>query len=91
MITSFLLGLLDRVVAYGLGGLPIAPEWLTGSGASVAGVLQNVADGVARWGFIVPFDVIGDVFPIAVAAWALAILIRVARIVLSYLTLGGGM
>jgi len=91
MVTSFLLDLLDRVVAWMLSGLGESPDWLDGLGVDGAARIQDVLDQVARWGFLVPFDTLNVVFPIALAGWGISITIRLVRIVASYLTLGGGM
>lgn len=91
MITTFLLSLFNTLIVSGIGVLPESPDWLEGLGLSVADPFQGVIDSVATWGFIVPFETIGAVFPVALGGWLLAIGVRLVRIVLSYLTLGGGM
>jgi hypothetical protein len=91
VITSSLLSFLDFVLGGMLSGLPAAPEWLQGVGAEGAGFLQSALNGVAKWGFIVPFETLAVVFPIAIGAFVLSIVIKVLRIVASYVTLGGGM
>jgi len=91
MILQALVNVLDAALAAMVGTMPGTPSWMDGFGASGAGILQNFINAAARWSFIIPFETIGTVFVISLAAAGLAIAIKVLRIIASYLTLGGGM
>jgi len=91
MITSALLSFVDTVAAFFLNGLPDSPVWVESFGVGGSAMLQGILDGAAKWGFIVPFETIGPVFQIAIGSFVVAISVKVVRIVLSYVTLGGGM
>lgn len=91
MITEALVSWIDRGIAAGYGVLPDVPvnlqEFFTTAPDQVAGYSFTLQ----QWGFLLPWDVFGVSIAITVAALLLGITIRLVRIVISYLTLGGGM
>lgn len=62
------------------------PSWLSdGSGALAE--IWGYGHGLGAW---LPWSLIGVVFPVVIACIGLGLLIKLTRIVLSFLTLGGG-
>lgn len=88
MILEWLYGLaatLWESLCAALPALPV-PAWLSGGAANVASVLGKAA-ALGNW---VPFDVAAVVVASVVACLLAGVAIKVARIAVSFLTVGGG-
>lgn len=88
MILELLYGLLATLwegLCSALPALPV-PAWLSGGAANVASVLGTAG----QLGYWVPFSVAAVVVSSVVACLLAGLGIKVARIVASFLTVGGG-
>lgn len=88
MITETVLDLCSRVIAWLVGLMPswTPPEWADSLGQTWADTLAN-AGGFSYW---LPFSAFAAAILGLSIAFALAVTIRIARIVASFATLGGG-
>lgn len=94
MITKIAVALLLGVPAWVLGQLPTVtlPTFFnsgTGSG-TVGGVMSSVVGYFNSWDNLFPLDQAGYALGIVASSWAAALIIKVVRIVASFLTAGGG-
>lgn len=88
MITSWLLGLITGFIAWAVSLLPTwdPPAWLLTAEVT----FRNAIEGVSAMGYWLPIGAMGTVAAAVLAAMALGLAIRITRIVLSFLTAGGG-
>jgi hypothetical protein len=88
MITEALMSVLSGFVNAVLGSLPVipVPTWLS----DLSGGVSTIAGYGAGLGVWMPVPLIVAVISTLLAAWLIAFGIKVARIVASFLTLGGG-
>ena len=88
MIVEWFLGVITTLLEAMIGALPEfdVPGWLTSAGGAVAEVLSS-AGAMSYW---LPFDVLVPVAVTVLAAYAVGLAIKLARIVLSFFTAGGG-
>lgn len=91
MVTDALISWFVAAVVALIGWLPELPEGLSDGMESATAALEDMADKVADWGFVVPFTEIGLALGIWLAGFIVAGAVRLARIVASFATLGGGM
>jgi hypothetical protein len=91
MIPDLIFGLLLDFVTWFMHALPAVtiPSWLgsTGTVVTSAGTWGADAAGFGGW---IPFTAIGNVITSVLVAIPLAVSVRLVRIVLSYMTGGGG-
>lgn len=88
MVTDALLSVVAGIVHTLLGTLPQipVPDWLSAI-SDGASLISGYANGLGVW---VPIPLILAVASALIAAWLIGFGIKVARIVASFLTLGGG-
>jgi hypothetical protein len=88
MITEALMSVLSGFVNSVLGSLPTipVPTWLSDLSSGVS-TIAGYGAGLGVW---MPVPLIVSVVTTVVAAWLVAFGIKIARIVASFLTLGGG-
>lgn len=88
MILEWLMNLAASLWEALCGALPAlpVPSWLSGGAAQVGSVMAKAAQ-LGNW---VPFDVAGVVVASVVACLLAGVGVKVARIVASFLTVGGG-
>lgn len=88
MVTDLILSVLGNVVSFFIGLMPTieAPDWLTSVIDFVAMVVTN-ALALGNW---IPWPMVGLAFLFVWSSFLIALGIRVARIVASFLTAGGG-
>jgi len=88
VITESLLNLASGLLAWIIGAVPnvSTPSWLSISTGDVSW-LSGAVQAVGGW---VPFGVIGAVLATYLIVHAAAIGVKIARQILSYVTLGGG-
>lgn len=88
MVTEALIGLVGWVVEQILGVLPTipVPSWASSSSGALATVFQ-AAGAIGGW---VPLGLLGTVLGALLAIHLAAFGIKIARIIASFLTAGGG-
>lgn len=88
MVVDLLLKVVQGMVAWTLGLLPhlAVPDWLTQGIATFDSLLSGLS-GTQGW---LPWTALSLAIGLALAAAAVTVAIRGFRIVLSFLTLGGG-
>lgn len=88
MITAKLLDFLGALVSFVTGLLPTmpVPGWVDGASGHLTTILGYGA-GLGAW---IPWQIAGIVFGSLMIALGISFGIKVARIVASFLTLGGG-
>jgi hypothetical protein len=88
MVTEALMGVLGGLVHAVIGSLPTVPvpDWLSAGSAGVS-TIAGYGSGLGVW---LPVSLIITVLGALIAAWLTGFVIKVARIVASFLTLGGG-
>lgn len=88
MVTELLLQRVVDLVSWILSAFPFpsVPSWFSTISSGVT-YLHTWAGAVARW---LPLGIVAAIFATYVAVHAVSLLVKLARQVLSYLTLGGG-
>lgn len=90
MITDAILNVLELVVKAMLTPLlvlvPAAPSWVS-QGVGYVGQVLGFLNGFESW---VPVTLGLTVAGIIAATWVVSVTIQLARVIVSYLTLGGG-
>jgi hypothetical protein len=91
VITEALMGWFDTGVSGLIGVFPEVPTDLQSFFTTAPSSVQNYALGLDKWAFLLPWQTFGVSILVAISAIGVGIAIRLARMVISYLTLGGGM
>lgn len=91
MITDSLLGWFAAALVALLDALPTLPGWAGDVLASAPGYIDGLVDNANQWAYLVPWDAAALGVLVAFVGIQIGILVKVVRIVASYVTLGGGM
>jgi hypothetical protein len=88
MIVQWFVGIIATVVHWSIGALPTTtlPDW-TSTVSSLVTTINSYITGVAVW---LPFSALSTVVVLIATVIGVALLVKVARIVLSFFTAGGG-
>lgn len=88
MVTNSILNILSGIWSWFIGMLPApsVPDWFTAADSGLHQLAQALGS-VSAW---IPVGLIGLVLATWATAWAAGAFIKIARIVLSFLTMGGG-
>jgi hypothetical protein len=93
MIVQWFVQAVFAVITWAVGLLPswTAPDWMTGSGSgSIAGYGASIAGYASKLSNWVPLGLLATVATVVLGACAVAVAVKVTRIVLSALMGGGG-
>lgn len=89
MIIEWIFDLIAGLVNFFLGLLPDLPDssWLSGDVASAVSTISGYA---SQLGNFVPWGIVESCIGLILATLAVAAIIKVVRIIASFLTVGGG-